>query len=406
VTSVLVPLVSGSAVVASPAGGVKELAAVLREQGEFGLVKVVPGHMPVLRGLMPPRKLASAARRLVVGGEALPKAEVVAWLAGAPDTVIVNEYGPTETVVGCCVFEITAGQEVAELVPVGVPVANTRVYVLDKQLGVAPTGVTGELFVGGTQVARGYCARPGLTAERFVADPFAADGSRLYRTGDLARWRPDGQLEFLGRADQQVKVRGYRVEPAEVEAVLSAHPAVASAVVTADGEGAARRLVAYLVPVGSSESIPSASSLRAFAAERLPEFMVPSVFVELAALPLTANGKLDRAALPAPDATRPDLASQFVAPATPTEELVAGIWADLLDLDRIGVHDNFFQLGGHSLLANQVVSRIRSVFAVEFPLAVLFDRPTIAEIALAINQIVLGPDGDIEEYEEFEEFGF
>jgi len=222
---------------------------VLREGSDFGLVKVVPGHLPLLAGLLPGGKLAAVTRRLIVGGEALTGADVRSWLDSAPQSVVVNEYGPTETVVGCCVFEVTAGQQVPESVPVGTPAPNNRVYVTDARLGLVPPGVAGELLVGGAQVARGYAGAPALTAARFTADPFAGDGSRLYRTGDKARWTPAGQLEFLGRLDDQVKIRGYRVEPAEVEAVLAACPLVGQAAVTArEDTPGDKRLAAYVVP--------------------------------------------------------------------------------------------------------------------------------------------------------------
>ena len=197
-------------------------------------------------------------------------------------------------------------------------------------------GVAGDLHIGGAGVARGYAGRPGLTAERFIADPLAGDGSRLYRTGDRARWRPSGQLEFLGRADDQVKIRGYRIEPGEIETALTTHPAITAAVVTADGGGTAARLVAWLVPADPAAGIPPAAGLRAHLGQQLPGFMIPAVFTELAALPLTANGKLDRAALPAPDAGRPELAGGYVVPVTPAEELLAGIWAQVLGVDRVG----------------------------------------------------------------------
>jgi acyl-coenzyme A synthetase/AMP-(fatty) acid ligase/acyl carrier protein len=314
---------------------------------------------------------------------------------------LLNGYGPTETVVACCVFEVAAGADVLDPVPIGSPVANTRVYVLDARLCLVPVGVAGEVFIAGAQVARGYGRRPVLTAERFVADPFAGDGSRMYRTGDRARWRADGVLVFVGRADDQVKVRGFRVEPGEIEAVLAAHPGVRSAVVAAFGDDATRRLVAYLVPADPAEGIPPVAELRAFAGERLPEFMVPAAFVELADLPLTPNGKIDRAALPVADATRPDL-DEFTPPSGAVEELLADIWAEVLGIDRIGARDNFFELGGHSLLATQVVSRIRDAFGVEIPLAALFDQPTIAETAVTITKATLGIDGDTKDYEEFE----
>ncbi|MFD9204206.1 phosphopantetheine-binding protein, partial [Streptomyces anthocyanicus] len=237
--------------------------------------------------------------------------------------------------------------------------ANTQVYVLDGRLEPVPVGVAGELFIGGAGVTRGYLGRPGLSAERFVADPFAADGGRLYRSGDRVRWLVDGRLEFLGRVDEQVKVRGFRIEPGEIEAALVGHEAVGSAVVVGHGTGVERRLVAYVVPADQAEGVPSASGLREWLRAGLPEYMVPSLFVELAALPLTPNGKIDRKALPEPHGSLGGLEGLYVPPATVSEELLAGIWSQVLGLDRVGVTDGFFDLGGHSLLAMQVVSRIR-----------------------------------------------
>ncbi|WP_346115598.1 amino acid adenylation domain-containing protein, partial [Nonomuraea maheshkhaliensis] len=286
VTSLWVPLVSGAAVVVSEQGGVEGLSEVLSPG--LGLVKVVPAHLSLLAESVP----VDVARTWVVGGEALSGAVVRSWLERSPGSVIVNEYGPTETVVGCCVYE--AGSEVGESVPIGRPIANCRLFVLDEWLRPVPPGVAGELYIAGAQVARGYVGRPGLTAERFVACPFEV-GERMYRSGDLARWNADGNLEYLGRTDDQVKIRGYRVEPGEVAAVLSAHPLVAQAAVIAreDVPGDAR-LVAYVVPAGDGAE----EAVLGYAAARLPEYMVPAAVVALEALPLTANGKLDRKALP------------------------------------------------------------------------------------------------------------
>ena len=298
---------------------------------------------------------------------------------------VLTAYGVTEATIDSTCGMVPAGAGgVDGPVPVGGPLPGTRVYVLDRRLGPVPAGVAGELFIGGAQVARGYHGRAALTAERFVADPFGAGGERLYRTGDRARWRADGQIEFLGRADEQVKVRGFRVEPGEVEAALAAHPAIAAAVVAVFGEQDQARLAAWLIPASPAAGIPAAGELRAFLSGRLPEFMIPAAYTELAALPLTPNGKIDRAALPAPDAARPDVGG-YLAPATPAQELLAGIWAQVLGIDRAGAGDDFFALGGHSLLATRVISRVREVFGTEVPLAALFDHPTVTGLAAIIE---------------------
>jgi acyl carrier protein len=299
---------------------------------------------------------------------------------------VVNEYGPTETVVGCCAYEVPADAAAVGSVPIGRPIANMTAYVLDEALGLVPVGVPGELYVGGVGVGRGYWRRPELTAERFVADPFGGDGGRLYRTGDVVRWRADGNLEFLGRIDDQIKLRGFRIEPGEVEAEMMAHPDVGEAVVVArpDGSGE-RRLFAYFVAAG--ERVPTHIELRSWLVGRVPEYMVPAGFVVLAELPLTPNGKVDRRALPAPDGVRPVLREVFVAPRNAVEEVLAGLWAEVLGVDRVGVDDNFFELGGHSLLATQVVSRARAAFDVDLPLATLFEAPTVAELADTIDTL-------------------
>jgi amino acid adenylation domain-containing protein len=316
----------------------------------------------------------SGLRRVLLGGEALP-AGLAARIHAAVPGGLVNMYGPTETTVWSATHAVT-GAEGA--VPIGRPIANTRVYVLDDALRPQPVGVPGELYVAGAGVARGYLDRPGLTAERFLPNPFPDQaGSRMYRTGDRARWRADGVLEYLGRLDAQVKVRGFRIEPGEVEAALAAHPRVREAVVVAreDAPGD-RRLVAYVV--AGPGAAPEAAELRAHLAGRLPEYMVPGAFVALASLPLTPGGKLDRRALPAPEHAA---AEEFVAPRTPAEETLAGIWREVLGVERVGVRDRFFELGGHSLLATRVVSRIRGAFGVALTVRAMFEHPTIEGLA-------------------------
>jgi acyl carrier protein len=303
------------------------------------------------------------------------------WSAGRD---FFNAYGPTETTV-CATMELCDPRESGNP-PIGRPIANARVYLLDKHLNLTPLGVSGELCVGGVLVARGYWNLPDLTAERFVPDPYGEEaGARLYRTGDLARFLRDGRLEYLGRLDDQVKVRGYRIETGEIEVILREHPAVAEAAVVArDDAGGARQLVAYWVdgPGGSATS----SDLRAFLRGKVPEYMVPSLLVKLESMPLTPSGKIDRKALPAPDASQRRGGQVYVAPRTATERVLAQLCGELLGVAEVGVQDNFFDLGGHSLLATQLISRIRREFEIELPLRTLFERPSIEGLAVAIDQ--------------------
>ncbi|MCW6008652.1 amino acid adenylation domain-containing protein [Micromonospora sp. CPCC 205371] len=370
--------------------GATLVVATDRERAELGTLGTVIRRRGIDVTTLPPSLISVLHRAdldsldtLITVGERLEARLASDW---ARRVRVVNGYGPTETTVGVATAEIRSAD--TDPLPIGSPFANMRLLVLDDRLRLAPPGVAGELYAGGPQLARGYGRRPALTAERFVADPHAADGSRLYRTGDRVRRRPDGRLEFLGRIGGQLKVRGFRVEAGEVEAALTAHPAVRAAAVTVWGDGADRRLVAYLVPADPSTDLPGAAELREFAAGSLPDFMVPAAYIELANLPTTPSGKLDRAALPAPDPARPDLG--YVAPATPTEELLATMWARLLGVDRVGAEDDFFALGGHSLLATQVTSRIREVFGAEVPLAALFDRPTVRGLAGVVDQSMTG----------------
>jgi len=327
-------------------------------------------------------------RELLTGGEALSPAHVRRALAAMPRTMLINGYGPTECTTFTTTYAIPRALPAdASSIPIGRPIADTRVHVLDALRQPVAVGEVGELYVGGRGVARGYLRRPGLDAERFVADPVAA-GARLYRTGDLVRWREDGVLDFVGRADQQVKIRGFRIELGEVEARLSGLPAVqACAVLARDDAGHARRLVAYVVAAGRALDLPA---LRSALAQELPEFMLPSAYVVLTTLPLTANGKLDRAALPPPGNTRPELGQPFRAPQGAAEAAICAVFAEVLGLDRVGALDGFFELGGDSLAALRVLARLRAAGLGDIAATRLFEAPTPARLARAIA-VAQGP---------------
>ncbi|RKH40633.1 non-ribosomal peptide synthetase, partial [Corallococcus sp. AB050B] len=342
-------------------------------QDELDVLDCSPAHLRLLvdEGLL---ERQSIPRRVLVGGEAVDPAT---WrhLAQAPRPRVFNVYGPTE-----CTVDATACAFDASPTPtIGRPLPNVRVYVLDRTLRPVPVGVAGELFIGGEGVARGYLNRPELTADRFIPDAFSSTpGARLYRTGDVVRWRADGMLDYLGRADFQVKVRGFRIELGEIESCLLKHPAVHQAVVLArEDVPGDKRLVAYAVPEAGASL--DTTELRAFLKQHLPEYMVPSAFLVLEALPLNTNGKVDRKALPAPQGGA--VASTYVAPRNPTEAQLAAIWAAVLRVPQVGMKDSFFDLGGHSLLATQVVSRVRAAFSVELPLRALFESPTVEALA-------------------------
>ena len=363
----------------------RRLAAALAAHGVTRVV-LVPSLLRALLETHPNLGARLPSLRLCVSsGERLPAELCAAFRAAAPGVRLLNLYGSSEVAADATCYDTAELAADAATVPVGRPIANTRVYVLDAALQPLPAGVPGEVWVGGDGVALGYPGRPELTAERFVTDPFSADpAARLYRTGDVGRMRADGVLELRGRADAQVKVRGVRVEPGEVEAALAAHPSVRQAVVIAreDVPGEAR-LVAYVT--GNGEA-PSAVVLRAHLAARLPAFLVPSAFVALDALPLTPSGKVDRRALPAPEAAAEEA---YVAPATPMEQTLAAIWAEVLRVERVGSNDSFFALGGHSLLATRVVSRLRAATGVELPVREIFTHPTLCALAARADEEVL-----------------
>jgi acyl carrier protein len=300
---------------------------------------------------------------------------------------LTNGYGPTECTTFAVTYEVKEVPDGATTVPIGRPLANTDVYVLDERMQPVPVGVTGELYLGGVGLAWGYLNRPELTAERFVPHPFSPEPTaKLYRTGDLVRYRPDGNIEFLGRRDAQVKVRGFRIELGEVEAALARHPGVGTVTVMAreDGPGG-KQLVAYVVPrEGQSVEL---GGLRAFLKELLPEYMLPSAFVRLEALPLTPNGKVDRKALPAPEQQRAELGGAYVVPEVGVEQSLAAIWSEVLRLDRVGADDNFFDLGGNSLLLQTVHARLESLVGRRVPLVALFQFPTVRALASHLSGV-------------------
>jgi amino acid adenylation domain-containing protein len=381
VTSLLLPLTAGRTVTLLPeASEIEALAHALTAQNDYWLLKLTPAHLDALRRLLDPATLAGQARTLVVGGEQLTAAMVEFWRTHAPSTRIINEYGPTETVVGCCTWEVNAATAHEGAIPIGLPIWNMRLYVLDDRLQPLPLGSAGELYIAGDQLGRGYLGRPGLSAERFIANPFAV-GERMYRTGDLARRRNDGVLEYLGRIDDQVKLRGFRIELGEIEAVLGACPGVKEcAVIVREDRAEDRRLVAYLVGTASHDT------LRSELQKRLPDYMMPAAWVTLEVMPLTQNGKIDRRKLPVPVVEQED-ATDAQKPRGPVEEMLAGIFAEVLELEQVGRDDDFFELGGHSLLAIQVVARLRKQLSIELSVRSLFDHASFAALARHIGTL-------------------
>jgi amino acid adenylation domain-containing protein len=378
-TSVFTALTTGGTLhLISPEASIDgDLYAAYAVEHPIDVLKIAPSHLAALLntaeiGAILPR------RWLVSGGESLSW-ELADRIRNHGGCRLLNHYGPTETTIGSCTFDV--GTDVSAwrpaTVPVGRPISNTQVYVLDGSREPVPIGSPGEICIAGAGVARGYVNRSAETKDAFVPNPFGE--GRMYRTGDLARTLPDGSIEFLGRIDEQVKIRGFRVEPGEVELALAVHPAVRQAAVVAlsDGQGDPR-LVAYFVPTADVRG----DELRSFLSERLPEFMVPSLFVPIEALPLTRNGKLDRKALPDPSAAGVSgRQTDYVEPASPLEEELAGMWREVLGVERVGVTDNFFDLGGHSLLATQVIARIRSNMGIALPLHSIFVSPTVQQLA-------------------------
>ena len=376
-------LAGGTLVIAEPSrqGDCGYLAETMRRE-EISILHCVPS---LLRPLIeePAFDDNLRLRAVMCGGEVL-SARLVARFRHRSTAKLYNVYGPTEASIDTSYWlcrEVTNESSI----PIGRPIPNSTIYILDESLRPVPIGVGGELHIGGVGLARGYLDRPELTAEKFIPNPFSSEaGARLYKSGDLASYMPDGNIEYLGRIDHQVKIRGFRIELEEIEAVLRGHPAVReAAVMVYEDASADRQLVAYLVT--DPERPATSIDLRVHLKEKVPEYMVPAAFVTLDALPLMSSGKVDRHALPAPDRTHTEMGLPFVPSRTPTEEMVVHIWAQLLNVERIGIHDNFFHLGGHSLLATQVVSRLREAFQVDLPLRRIFELPTVAGLSESIE---------------------
>lgn len=387
ITSLFPALLHGKPVVLVPEErAVEHLAETIRQGQYFSLLKITPAHLDMLNQLLLPEELAASTNALVIGGEALRAQSVELWRQYAPATRLINEYGPTETVVGCCIYEVAAEDASSGEIPIGRPINNTTLYVLDKHLRPVSVGVAGELYIGGLGVARGYVDRPELTAERFIPDLYGrTPGSRCYKTGDLARYRDDGVLEFLGRIDDQIKLRGYRIALGEVEATLKQHPSVRDAVVVVREDSAAeKQLVAYIV---LQEKKPHPEELHSFLQKSLPVYMVPGIFMVLEQLPLTPNGKVNRQLLPEPLVEHSIASATYTAAQTELEAQLVLIWEVVLGVERVGIDDNFFLLGGHSLKAVQIVSRIHEILNVRLALRDIFACPTVRMLARQIERV-------------------
>ena len=389
------PLVGGRCLLVSTHGAL-EASVTARVLQQATVLHAVPGLMRrfVSVAREQPAETSRQLRQLLVGGEAVAP-ELIAEMQevwGSADIRVL--YGPTEATIICASYEVSR-QRMIDHQMIGRPLPNTFLRILDGRGQLVPVGVDGEICIGGAGLARGYWRNADLTAEKFVS---AADGARIYRTGDRGRYLSDGNIAFTGRIDEQVKVRGFRIELGEIESVLTEHESVLEAVVIAlEDKGSEKRLVAYVVtPQSASRNV---SDLRNHLRSRLPDYMIPSAFVYLDALPLTSHGKIDHRALPAPDAERPALAEAFVEARTPAEKSLASIWAKLLGIDHIGINDNYFELGGDSLLATQLVSQVRNVFEVELPLVELFRHPTLAEMATSIEETIIEQMEEISEDE-------
>jgi amino acid adenylation domain-containing protein len=376
-------LTCGAAVVVARPGGHRDprYLAELVVEHKVTTLHFVPSMLEVFVREPAAAGCVGVVRRVLCSGEALPSA-VLSEAVRVLGPAVHNLYGPTEAAIDVTWW---TAEGAGARVPIGRPVWNTAVLVLDRWLRPVPVGVAGEVYVSGVQLARGYHGRAGLTADRFVANPFDTGGGRLYRTGDVGLWGADGNVEYLGRADGQVKVRGFRIEPGEIDATLATHPAVSHAtVLIREDHPGDQRLIAYLIP--DPDQSVTAEDLRAYLTQSLPAYMVPAGFVFLEQFPITSNGKLDRKALPAPEFTGDGDDTQ---PCSPTEEILAEMWAEVLGVDQIGVHQDFFDLGGNSILSLQVIARMRNAFNLDFSVKSFFDGPTVALLAGVVEEQIL-----------------
>jgi len=375
VTSLFLPLLQGYTIgMVSKIADVETLGSYIKAHDNLNLIKLTPTHLRALREQLSESDIRRQKGTLIIGGENLLKEDIEYWQKFSSYRYLVNEYGPTETTVGCCIYQI---EKESHTIPIGRPIANTEIYILDDALQAVPIGAIGEIYIGGAGLARGYWGRPELTAERFTPNPFKSN-TRLYKTGDLARYLKDGNIEFLGRCDDQVKVRGYRIELGEIELVLSRHEDVAQAVVVAnEDEFGIKRLVAYVVP---GEFSPSPTELREYLEGILPEYMVPSFFMYIEQIPITLNGKVDRKSLPSPDFATRSLENELVAPKNENERELCEIWRTILGIEKVGIRDHFFRLGGDSIISIQLVSKARQKDII-FSVKDVFNHPTIEALA-------------------------
>ena len=378
ITSLFAPLLVGRSIFLV-ADGIENLVEALLARENYSLVKITPAHLRALAELMPADQLRGRVRALVIGGEALHMESLAFWRTHAPLTRLINEYGPTETVVGCCVYEVTEEDADAGPVPIGTPVANSQLYVLDESAEPVEKGATGELYIGGDGVGLGYLNRKQLTDERFILDPFSRNRrGRLYRTGDLARFNDEGNLVYVGRIDNQVKVKGFRIELDEVEVILGQCAGVRdSAVVAREDATGEKRLIAYVVV---DEAQGEIDEVRKTLKTKVPDYMVPTTFVKMESLPLTTNGKVDRQVLPAPDRTQNNCTENCAAKHTQVEKTLMKIWADVLRVEQVGLNDNFFDLGGDSILGTLILARAAQA-GVKISPRELFEHQTIAALS-------------------------